>query len=348
MLERGVWSMVLVGACALSCGSNDDRPKAPAAGGEGASSGTRHNRGGSAQAEGGEESTLGGARPEGGAGSDSPPIGHLGGAGLEVGDGGEVSTTPAQCPPEAEWSAPTSLAGIATPEANEQLLAMTHDELSLVFSRGTELYVADRDNASRAFGDPVGLTLPVGYTHTRGLALSPSGSSLVIVSSDGHFFAEVSRPARGDAFGGEADTSRFDVINDARSFSGAELSSPVLSASGKTFFYTERHGLTSDVWRAVLAEQFAASKKQDHVSLGAEDGKAKLTSSVSADERVLFVHDESLGHAVGLWRSTAQAEFSKPVEYPGLHNVFTSRGCDRLYGTAKVGASMDVVIETSN
>ena len=347
-----LWVVVaLLGSSPLGCGS--DGPEHPAPSGSGARAGTASlaSGGGESSAAGGPASSSGGVADsgEGGAGgADFPVIGHLGGQPPLAENGGAAPNLPAVCDAEASWGEPIALSGINTADADERLLAMTHDELSLVFSRAGTLFVADRSNADTDFGAPVQLTLPGGYTHERGLSLSADGRSLVIVSQTGDAFAEVARASRSGAFGGSADTARFVALNDNASFYGGVLSAPVLAASGQSFFYTQRMATTSYVFRARGTSEFSAPEMQDVVTLGATDGKAKLGQSVSADERVIFVFDEALGHAAGLWSATATAAFTELVELPGLESAFTNVACSRLYGTGDVGGSLDVVMQTPN
>jgi hypothetical protein len=216
---------------------------------------------------------------------------------------------------------------------------MTPDERTLVFSRDDALFVLDEGEAS-----PV--TLPLGYTHTRGVSLTADGLSLIVVAEDGSRFAEVSRSSRSAAFAGEASTTRFTVLNNGQITSGDVLSSPALSADGTSFYYTARKGPSvAFVYRAYGAG-LSETEMQDPVTLGTEDGQAKLVVSVSADERTLFVLDEALGYVTGLWSATPAAEFSDAVSFEGFDTVVTSLACDRIYGTTEVDGSLGVVMGT--
>jgi hypothetical protein len=165
---------------------------------------------------------------------------------------------------------------------------------------------------------------------------------------DGLEFAEVNRASRGSAFVAAPSVSRFIYVNDARLFSGGELSSPVLSEDGATFFYVEHRGGRSDVWRAGGSPTFSERTRLDPVIFGGGEGEAKLTLSVSVDERTLFVFDEAVGHAVGWWSATAAAELTRPTPLGGLESAFINAACDRLYGTRMGDASLDIVIERPN
>lgn len=351
-MKRRVAGWVLsgcVGAWPAACGA--EQPPLAAAGG-----GTSVGVGGSRRADGnsvaGELSapSAGGALESGagadagGAPGDRLPIGTIGGGNYAEPIGGAPPSLPATCDPAPAWRHPTPLVGISG-AADERLLTMTHDERTLVFSRDKALFVADRTSADVDFDDPQPLELPEGYDAERGLALGPDGLALILVEADGASIAELTRRSRSAPFVGEPTSGRFDAVNDARLFSGAELSSPVLSEDGKTFFYVERSADRSDVWRAT-GSRLDERVRLDAVALGADGGLAKLTLSVSSDARTLFVLDEALDHVVGLWSATPGAEFTEAVPLPELTSAFTNIDCTRLYATRDSGASLDIVIET--
>lgn len=325
----------------LACSSGDDGRAPPAAAGtrstgRSGSSGSEGS-GAGADALGGNESDAGGLAGDGN-------IGHLGGGG-SLSIGGAPTFDDPVCDVQAAWGNPTSLAVISTPEADERLLSMTHDELTIVFTRGEVPMVADRAAASDDFGTPVTLALPAGFGHEHGLALHPDGLGLVIVSDDGGF-ADVGRAARRGGFDGVPSSARFDSLAVNALQYGAGLSSPVLSASGTSLYFTQVGASSSTVFHAQGTTKFPVpAMSEDLVTLGGTDGDLRLTLSVSADERTLFFFDEALGHAAGLWSSAPGAPFYELAEFPGLQSVFTGLGCSRLYGTRMVGGSLDVVLE---
>lgn len=329
------WLTVLAASTAPVACSSDDKPAAISSGSSGGSGGAL-NRGGSSAQPGGE-SSAGGDGALGGA-PDLPPIGDVGGEGIFPSEGGAPANPVPLCAPEAAWRW-QPLAGLDT-AADERLWAMTHDGGTLIFSRGEALFV--RDGSDEAM-----VTLPEGYTYGSGVALTPDGLSLVVVADGGLGFAEISRSARKGAFTAEPSTERFAAINAARVTSGDTLSWPTLSADGASLYYTARKGPTvAYVWRVRGAQSFVDAKRQDPVTLGTEDGKAKLVISVSADERTLFVFDEALGHVTGLWSATPAAEFADAVQFEGMLSVFSNEACDHLYGGRLQGDSSDVVAGT--
>jgi hypothetical protein len=349
-MRRLIWSFAFVGACAVACSSGSPPPPAGAAAGR-----TSH----TTDAMGGDpSSSAGGAAAgeagapgsqQGGAAGDGVVIGQLGGAGLLGDSGGAPEYVEAACKAAADWGTPSALAGIATEGADERLLALTHDELTLVFSRGDQLFVADRASASADFAGATELALPVGYVSSSGVALSDDGRGLVLVSSDGKGFGQVSRATRSGAFADKVSVAPFVAINQIAVQNGGSLSGPVLTADGGAFLYGLLTGSTSNVYLATFASSaklFNNPLRLDHVVLGSDDGKLKLTQSISSDLQTLFVLDLARGDVSGVWNQAPRGAwaFTESVQFQGLESAFSNAGCTRLYGTEKLGATLDVVV----
>jgi hypothetical protein len=340
-------ALLLVGAGPAACSSDDDRPAA--AGTNGGSAGKSSTTGGKTGAsDGGSDSqTLGGAEQgSGGAGDGGEdPFGHLGGLG-PVNSAGGAASEAALCDVTTTWDNPQPLSGIGG-DGNDSLLAMTHDELTIVFSTQAGLWVADRANASSSFGTPVALTVPAGYDATYGAALSADGLRLVMVSDTG--FGEITRASRQGAFGTTPSTAAFDSLNyDATQF-GAYLRSPVLTKDDQSLYFVRQTGDVSLVYHAVRNVGFAVPEmSEDMVTLGGTADDLKLTVSISTDERTIFIFDEALDHVSGLWSSAPGAPFTELAEFPGLRSAFTNDGCTRLYGTLEVEDGSDIVVLAPN
>ncbi|RYZ05072.1 MAG: hypothetical protein EOO73_20915 [Myxococcales bacterium] len=324
--------MVTALAMPLSCSSEEQPPGLAEAGTSGSAS-----RSGSPSAEAGGEGAVGaGGRATGGA-ADGPPIGEVGGDGFYVGEGGAPENPATACRRDAEWVT-TGVEAINT-AADERLLAMTPDERTLVYSQDDALFVRDDDEVTA-------VALPPGYTHALGVSVTADGLALIIVAEDGSRFAEVSRASRGSPFSEAASTARFTLLNNGQVTSGDFFSSPALSVSGESFYYTARKGPSvAYVYRA-HGEQLSQQEMQDPVTLGTEDGQAKLVVSVSSDERTLFVLDEALGYVTGLWSATPAAELTEAIPLPELQTAVTNLACDRIYGTTEIDGSLDVVVGT--
>lgn len=346
MSGRAWWLSALGVIAWLGACSSDGR--APGALADDSGSSVSGGHFGSIELAGAPSSAESGGAPSAGQGGEAIvplPIGQIiGGDFAGPSTGGAPSPEPL-CDPEARWKDAQPLAGVSTEAGDERLLGMTHDERTLVFERGDALWLAERASADVDFSAPTALTLPAGYSASRGLALGPNGVSLVLVREGGLGFAELTRSGRGAAFGAEPSDQRFRQVNEARMFSGGELSSPVLSEDGTTFFYVVRSVGRSDVWRAT-GDALSERTLLDPVSLGADGDLAKLTLSITADSRTLFLFDEALGHVVGLWSATPAAELTRAVPFADLESAFTNADCSRLYGTRARDGSRDVVMET--
>ncbi|HVY30024.1 MAG TPA: hypothetical protein VHB79_25880 [Polyangiaceae bacterium] len=335
--------VALASALGAACSSNDAPPPPAADGGSDSSpAGSR-----STDSPGGDGAVAqGGARSQAEGGAGEPPIGTIGGAFPGVSEGGAPPNPTPVCNRAARWSGAQALAALNTAQADERLLALSHDELSLVFSRADALFVADRKSAGDDFAATISVQLPAAYTFAQGVALSDDGLTLVVVSQDQHALADVTRTARSKTFDGTADTRRFAWVNANLTQSGL-LSSPVLAADGKSLLLTRLEGGDSSVFR-VRGDHFDDAAALDAVTLGAVDGNHKLTQSLSADARTLFFFDEGTGSAAALWSSTPAAAYTERVELEGLLSAFTNANCGRLYGTREVEGSLDLVVQTAN
>jgi hypothetical protein len=324
----------------LACSSKDDERAPPAV--AGTRNASTSGSGGVEDSAGGAQQSSGGAAGEGGESN----------GGLDLGGSLSIGGAPIYDPPlcdfAASWGSPVALAGISTAEADERLLSMTHDALTLVFTRDDVLMVADRASVDDDFAAAVPVTLPAGYTHVRGVALHPDGLGLVIVSDMAERLAEVTRAVRSGAFSGALDTARFEDVSRNAFQRGGGLSSPVLSASGSSLYFTQIGSSSSKVFHTQGTTSFAIpAAPEDLVTLGGSEGDFKLTLSISADERTLFFFDEALGHVAGLWNAAPGAPFYDLAAFPGLEGVFTDSSCSRLYATRDGDGSLDIVLETS-
>jgi hypothetical protein len=345
MMQRRRWGLVLALAAVapLACSSGDDEHAPPASAGTPNAGRAGASAASGTGAEGGDD--VGGSAGRGDRGdAGDANIGHIGGGG-SLSIGGAPAVDDPLCGLGVSWGDPVSLPVVSSVDADERLLSLTHDALTIVFTRDDVPMVADRAVASENFATPVPLLLPAGYSHEHGVALHPDGLGLVIVSHSGGF-ADIGRATRGGPFDGPPSDARFVQLADNAAQYGASLASPVLSASGTSLYFTQVGASSSKVFHAQGTTLFPVpALPEDLVTLGGMDGDLKLTLSVSADERTLFFFDEALGHAAGLWSAAPGAPFYELAEFEGLQSVFTDAGCERLYGTRMVGGSLDVVLE---
>lgn len=345
-------SLALGLALVAACGE-DARPGALVAtggsspgSGAGGSTGSRPGGGdagdsasqGGAAGDAAEQGGAAGHDGDGGIGN----IGQIGGFSGEWGFGGTPVLVPPECEPEAGWGAPLEIGELNSTPADDALLAVTPDELSLLFARGEELFIADRAAADGDFDPEVQVTVPAGFDVTRGAALSPDGLRIVLVASDAKSFGQLTRADRSSTFGTELDAAPYAAINTASVYTGTSLSAPALAASDETLYYTGDAGYSrvhvsrraDGAWSAgAVIDQFTLSGSNEH---------AKLVTGVSPDELTIFVFDEALGHVVAYWRDTPSSPFYTPTALEGLTAAQAAAGCARLYTSAPGGQSLDL------
>jgi hypothetical protein len=327
---RSFWlALGLIVAC--SGGEDERHPAAPAQGGTGSAAGSGPRAGSASKpdaGQAGEADAPGGANGEGGAAGEPPIIYEMGGL---------PQNTPGVCHPLLE---------LGEPEAQDvgvdgaTLLAMSSDELSVVFSTGADgsfaLQVGDRDSVDAAFAQ-LTVTLPTGYLASQGVALSADGRKLVIVRDDGSGFAELSRSARGAAFGVEPDETRFAKINALKPMSGESVGWPVLSADGRALYFVSHFGQARVKQSGLEADVFNIGKPIDEFTLGGEAGKYKLLSGISEDQRAIFFFDQATSRATALFRSYPDAPFYEPLDLGERRGAAPNKDCSRIYSSVASG-----------
>jgi hypothetical protein len=220
--------------------------------------------------------------------------------------------------------------------AGTKLLSMTPDELSLVFVTADKLYVADRSALNQAFSE-LEVTLPDGYDAASGAALSADGKTLTLVATSHAGFADVTRAARGDAFGAEADETRFTTINDLKMTTGQSVGWPVISSDGKTLYYLSYLSYAVVVQSSLSGNAFAYGTEIDEFTLGGIEGEYKLLSGLSVDQRAIFFFDEATGHAMALFRARDNSPFYDPLDLGERDGVVPNQACDRVYSSVASG-----------
>jgi hypothetical protein len=330
------WAVVGVGAGLLfACGEGDDRASAPSSGG----SAGRTNGG---DGEAGDDDSAAGAA-QGGEGGDRGigGVGHLGGLGPAASAGAAAEPV---CDPALKLGTPQPLAGFDT-AADEVLLSITHDELSLAFTRDAELYVADRGAPDDDFQSAELVSVPQGFTHERGAALSGDGLRLVLADDIGGL-AELARAARGQPFAGAARPERYATLNELAQQFGAILASPVLSADGENLYYVRITGPDSLTFQASGGKLFQQRPRPEEVFLlGSSDGEPKQPMAVSFDELAIFFFDQQAGHAAGLWRKRRDSAFNIAAQFPEQSGIAPNADCSRFYVTREIAGSYDIAFQ---
>ena len=298
--------------------------------------------GGTADAGSAGETTGGDAA--GSAGAAGSPAGE-GGEGGEAGadeEGTVIPVTPGACSESAAWASATPLEGIST-DANEQLLAITADELDIVFLRDGSPQLAHRESASAAFGAAVALTIPDGYGVLAGVALSSDGKTLVLLDTTGQNFAAFSRPSRSAEFAATPDPSAFMGINQRALQTGQHYAAPVLAPDGQTFVFAAftpapEAGFPSGfagislVYESVwTANGWAMPESISQNLFDGTSAARPLPSGLSSDSRTLFYLDEGSGQQMARFRDRPDGPLYTVVDLEQRTRAVPDAACDRLY-----------------
>ena len=333
---------ITFGMAAACSSSSDDRAPALAEGGAGGAGGRAP-----ASKSGAGGSDDGGSAGELGDGGTAGQAGAVGSAAGEAGEGGAfeegaiIPVGPGTCSESAAWASNTPLEGIST-DANEQLLAITPDELDIVFLRDDSLWLAHRELASAAFDMPVAMTIPDGYGVQAGLALSADGKTLVLLAtgagenpqSGEQRFAAFTRASRTDSFAGTPDDSAFIGINQRALQTMQRYAAPVLAPDGKTFVFaafTPMQGV-SVVYQSVWTTN--GWSMPESISQDLFDGTSSarvLPSALSSDSRTLFYFEEASGKQIARFRDRPDGPLYTAVDLDMRAHAVPNAKCDRLY-----------------
>ena len=273
-----------------------------------------------------------------------------GGAGGSSGDGGEaglpegmiIPVTPGACSESATWVGATPLEGIST-DANEQLLAITPDELDVLFLRDGSAMRAHRDSASTAFGAADEMIIPDGYGVEAGVALSADGKTMVLLATGEQSFAAFTRTSRSEGFDASPDDTAFIGINQRAIQTMQKYAAPVLAPDGKSFvfaaFTPEPAGgfVSGFEGISVVFESLSTTNgwaMPESISQNLFDGTSAaraLPSALSNDSRTLFYVDEASGRQMARFRDRADAPLYDVVDLDTRTRAVPDAQCDRLY-----------------
>lgn len=325
----------------VACSSSSDR-HAPAAGDGGASSkggaGGRSSTGKSGN--GGSDVGGAGEGDEGGSGGVAGSAGQGGEGGAD--EGMIIPVTPSACSETAAWSNAAPLEGIST-DAEEQLLAITADELDILFLRDDVAMFAHRAASSAAFDAGLPLTIADGYSVDTGAALSADGKTMVLLAKTGQSFAAFGRASRDVAFDTIADDSAFAGLNQRAVQTMQHYAAPVLAPDGKTFVFAaftpepeagfpSGYAGVSIVYESVWAG--SGWSMPESLSQNLFDGTTAdrpLPSGLSSDSRTLFYLEEGSGKQRARFRDRPDAPLYTVVDLDQRSRAVPDVKCDRLY-----------------
>src|SRR5829696_50266 len=142
MVARGLGVVGLFCSMALGCGEDGRSPTQESAGAAGAA---------------GSVAGASGMPGSGGSGSDGEPGAEAGSPAAAGADPGRGGTRPL-CDPSTAFGAARPLTELNTdlPDTGARL---TSDELTIVFERNNEIFIAERASRDEAFGEAVSLSL---------------------------------------------------------------------------------------------------------------------------------------------------------------------------------------------
>jgi len=330
-----------------ACSSNsDDRAAAVGDGGSSSKSGSGGRSSTGKSGSGGSDAGSAGQVDGGSAGTDSA------GAGGE-GEGTIIPVTPGSCSETAVWANALPLPGVST-SADEQLLAITADELDILFLRDGLPMFAHRDSSSAQFDAGGTLTLADGYDVEAGAALSADGKTMVLVASTGQSFAAFTRSSRAAAFEPSPDDSAFVGLNQRAVQTMQHYAAPVLAPDGKTFVFA---GFTPEpeagfpsgfagvsmVYESVLtASGYAMPESLSQNLFDGTSASRPLPSGLSSDSRSLFYLEEGSSKQMARFRDRPDAPLYTVVDLDQRTHAVPAEKCERLY----YSSGGDVLVST--
>lgn len=353
MNQTSLIAVGLVLSLAAACSSSSDDHAPPAETGGESGSGTaagaagRGKSGSGPVADAGSDAGGTAGVVEGGAAGVSSDAGA---AGIEPGM--IIDVPPSACSETAKWSGAMQVPVVST-GADERLLAITLDELDIVFLRGTDLYAAHRAAAGGTFAAASQVTVPTGYDATLGVALSVDGKTMVLVASTGQAFGSVTRASRTAAFGSTVDSTAFQGLNQRAIQTLERYVSPVLAPDGSSLvfgaFMPEPTGGfpqgqegVSVVYESRLAN--GAWSMPNNLSHDLFDGTTlarPLPTGLSGDSRTLFYFDEKSMKEQARFRDRPDAPLYTLVDLGARTGAMPNAACSALYYTSAGNVLID-------
>jgi len=370
--RAGIGAVLLTLSSFVGCGGDDERPRPLGTAGDTAADGGRGGRaglGGSAGSSqlagapneagasaqpgdagsGGVEAGAGGADAVGGTGNGGRAGSDSGGTatgGMATGGTAGTAMLPCEtdldptrppsgsfvCDPSAEWE--EDPVAIAVPgEGGEQLIGVTPDELTLVWSAALgpsrQFFVADRASSEETF------EMSEALLESDVLFVSPDGLSLAVTSDSRDRLLERRRPSRGELFA-EAVDGAFAELNARAADNLSNFGSAVVSPDGLTLYYTEfgpepsTHPLRVSV-REDVDSPWPLGGAVEACEFETLDAQAYAPSGVSADGLTLFYEDDVRGVSRAAYRAEPRGAFAHFEELGPRVRVQPNLACDRLY-----------------
>jgi hypothetical protein len=281
---------------------------------------------------------AGDADAEGGAGDGSI-------ISVDGGDGEAGPIPNATCFIGQRWSTRARVASIASAQFG-RFGGISANALTVAWTDSSEagtgaVYVADRPGATAAFGAPV--QLDTGTMQVTGrVAVAPTGLGLVAALADGSSFAGFVRlstsspwvPSSGDEFA---------AVAAMRAETGGTFSDPVLSLSGRSFFFvlalTGRPPALYESQRGPSAQAWGTGQALSDPTFAAVPGDAGMPApykvarptGASSDDRTLFFYDEVKGRERAAWRDSPVSAYAQFIDLPFLPQAAPVEDCLTVY-----------------
>ncbi len=278
-------------------------------------------------------------------GSNSDASGDSGDSGTYTGP----PPPPTVCDPAATFGTGSALS-ISTAD-DDVLDAITPDELTIAWTQGAggtaTVDYADRTSTSSSFNSPQKFAAAT-YTADR-VALSPDGLTLVIVNDDAKGFSELTRAARGDAFGSPA-LGSFGNIN-ADTPVGGSVGDPVIDSSN-TAFYFSVYGTTSTktIYRSLrlMPTDPWGNGGVLNVAAGLQTSGSsrRRPSGISSDGRTLFFFDQVTSSERAAWVNETTGQFDSFADLGSRLWAAPATSCSTLYYSATGASSVDLFVAT--
>jgi hypothetical protein len=295
-----------------------------------------------------------GGGAQGGSSAGNGPGGNGGNAGTGVafgGNGGAAGSSASDCSGNAGGAIGAAFAlTVSDPVEDDTLAAVTPDELTLVWFRGTAasptLWVADRASTAVGWSSPV--AVPGGPFALDRVATERKGLRLGALKADRSGFVELTRAARGQPFT-VADGATFANLS-AELPADAKLYDPVVGENDATLFYS----IVSPSSPPSAATIFFATRfnpssvwpsrtPSDEAPFAPVDGKRRRPTGLSADGRGLFFYDESTSLTRLATRGPGPiTPFTLFTDVGPYEAAQPTTSCKRIYYSQKVGASVDL------
>ncbi len=246
-----------------------------------------------------------------------------------------------------------TLLSIST-SGDDILDSITPDELSIAWTQGSGssavVFYADRSSASSSFGTPKSFAAGQ-YTADR-VALSPDGLRLIVVNANADLFgfSELTRAARGDAFGAPALGAYSNIDSDVPV--GGTLGDPVIDSSDTAFYYSVYGvaGATKTIYRALRLLPTDPWDNGAAVNVAAamqtSGSSRRRPTAISSDSQTIFFYDQVTSSERAGFINETTGEFDSFVDLGARLWAAPSANCGSLYYSAAGTSSVDLFVAT--